>query len=339
MAEILRNGSNPKIYRNGIVYNDSGGGSATLITKSISTNGTYNASSDNADGYSSVTVSVPATITTLTPSAYDALPTAQKNNGTLYKVTELLPKTVGVVSLIHFDDYSLLDESGKTWVMARSYYNTDSNYYVFGGQSYKLMAYNGGNNYITAGETYSDFNFGSNDFTIDLWVRPNSISSRQAIFSMSPSGGGQYRLGVDMFNNGKINMWMGSSGNSWNVVSADNGGNGAGTIALTTGTWQHIALVRNGEYLTLYVDGNQSVQANVGTASVYWGNGLFRIGMWNNATTYVPNMLIDEFCVRNYAVWTTEFTPPTEPYRWTDESKTFIYYMNNKYSYEQIVTS
>ena len=36
-----------------------GGGSATLITKSITANGTYNASSDSADGYSSVTVNVP----------------------------------------------------------------------------------------------------------------------------------------------------------------------------------------------------------------------------------------------------------------------------------------
>ena len=36
------------------------GGSATLITKNITQNGTYNASSDNADGYSSVTVNVPS---------------------------------------------------------------------------------------------------------------------------------------------------------------------------------------------------------------------------------------------------------------------------------------
>lgn len=33
---------------------------ATLITKNITANGTYNASSDNADGYSSVTVAVPS---------------------------------------------------------------------------------------------------------------------------------------------------------------------------------------------------------------------------------------------------------------------------------------
>ena len=33
-------------------------GTPTLVTKSITVNGTYNASSDNADGYSSVTVNV-----------------------------------------------------------------------------------------------------------------------------------------------------------------------------------------------------------------------------------------------------------------------------------------
>lgn len=36
-----------------------GGGEAVLINKSISANGTYNASADSADGYKKVTVSVP----------------------------------------------------------------------------------------------------------------------------------------------------------------------------------------------------------------------------------------------------------------------------------------
>ncbi len=36
------------------------GGSATLITKSITANGTYSASDDSADGYSKVTVNVPS---------------------------------------------------------------------------------------------------------------------------------------------------------------------------------------------------------------------------------------------------------------------------------------
>lgn len=46
-----------------IVDVTSGGGGATLITKNISANGTYNASSDSADGYSQVNVAVPNTYT------------------------------------------------------------------------------------------------------------------------------------------------------------------------------------------------------------------------------------------------------------------------------------
>lgn len=38
----------------------SGGGGSTLITKSITANGTYSAEDDNADGYSEVTVNVPS---------------------------------------------------------------------------------------------------------------------------------------------------------------------------------------------------------------------------------------------------------------------------------------
>lgn len=37
-----------------------GGGGATLITKSVTANGTYNAQDDNADGYSQVSVAVPS---------------------------------------------------------------------------------------------------------------------------------------------------------------------------------------------------------------------------------------------------------------------------------------
>ena len=40
--------------------NKKGSGSATLITKSITQNGTYNASSDGADGYSQVIVNTPS---------------------------------------------------------------------------------------------------------------------------------------------------------------------------------------------------------------------------------------------------------------------------------------
>ena len=67
----------------GVTGSYEGSGSPTLITKSITQNGTYNASSDNADGYSQVTVNVSGgggggDIPLLTRSEWIALTTAQK---------------------------------------------------------------------------------------------------------------------------------------------------------------------------------------------------------------------------------------------------------------------
>lgn len=58
---IALNGNTGKIILNGTTYyagGQSGGGGSTLITKTITANGTYNASDDNADGYSEIDVNV-----------------------------------------------------------------------------------------------------------------------------------------------------------------------------------------------------------------------------------------------------------------------------------------
>ena len=61
------------------LYRCGGGGSAsTLITKNITQNGTYNASGDNADGYSSVTVNVSGGCTIMDKATWDTKTFAQK---------------------------------------------------------------------------------------------------------------------------------------------------------------------------------------------------------------------------------------------------------------------
>lgn len=77
-----------------------GGGSATLITKSIAANGTYNASSDNADGYSEVTVNVPGSIITGTFTGTTAEKGSAKSitvpySGSGYPVSILIYPTAG----------------------------------------------------------------------------------------------------------------------------------------------------------------------------------------------------------------------------------------------------
>lgn len=65
-----------------------GGGASTLITKNITQNGTYNASADNADGYSSVTVDVDKGAIINTPAEWDALTLTQKREQGLTVIRE-----------------------------------------------------------------------------------------------------------------------------------------------------------------------------------------------------------------------------------------------------------
>lgn len=109
-------------------YRCGGGGSATLATKSITSNGTYNASSDNADGYSSVTVSVPATEYLVNTSAFTTPGYISKTDGSLvtdsgasgWSASEFIAVNAGevlkVASPINWDVYNAWYDSSKNFV-------------------------------------------------------------------------------------------------------------------------------------------------------------------------------------------------------------------------------
>lgn len=86
MSDIYLSGGSKKIILNGTTYFASGGGgyTPTLITKTITENGTYSAEDDNADGYSEVTVEVPTGCPTITMTDYNNLTPEQKANGDYY---------------------------------------------------------------------------------------------------------------------------------------------------------------------------------------------------------------------------------------------------------------
>ena len=96
-------------------------GSATLITKSVTANGTYAASSDNADGYSSVSVNVPGASTLVAPFKV-ATGTITIATATASPTLTVDPTQVNLATdtVLHF--YIIMDET--EW----STYEGDSTY-------------------------------------------------------------------------------------------------------------------------------------------------------------------------------------------------------------------
>ena len=108
-----------------------GGGSAVLGTKTISANGTYNASSDNYDGYSSVTVNVPPTVPSLqsksvTPTESAQTITADSNYDGLDSVEVGAISSSYVGSGITRRSSSDLTASGATVTVPSGYYGSQA---------------------------------------------------------------------------------------------------------------------------------------------------------------------------------------------------------------------
>ena len=76
----------------------------------------------------------------------------------------------------------------------------------------------------------------------------------------------------------------------------------------TTGSWFHIALTRASGSTRLFVNGVQSGSTYADTNNYIVAASRPRIGQ-----SVVGNM--DEVrVIKGYAVWTSDFTPPTGPY-------------------------
>ena len=83
-------------------------------------------------------------------------------------------------------------------------------------------------------------------------------------------------------------------------------------ITLTTNTWYHIAFVRNGTSIKIYVDGTERASGTVSGTPQYVADHPMSLGMYANNSF---NGHIDEFRVSNTARYTAGFTPTTTPFQ------------------------
>lgn len=207
----------------------------------------------------------------------------------------------GVVSLLHFDgsDTSTVftDQKGKVWA-ANGAAQLDTAQSKFGTASLRL---DGTGDYITT-PNHVDFQVAGGDFTIEAWVRLNELGRIQTISNKRDSAGAEeHSFSVDASN--KLNISL------FNAI-----GSAVGATSLTTGVWYHLAGVRSGSNMYVFVNGVLD-GSGVATGSAATNTGVLHIGRDGFNTARDFNGWLDEFrFTKGVARYTATFTPPTEPY-------------------------
>ena len=155
----------------------------------------------------------------------------------------------------------------------------------------------------------ADFALGSGDWTIDFWfnrqggdgtrrIACGQINSSAALASQSV----YLELGP-----ANVMLLQTSDGSSAFTIT--------GTTTITTTGWHHVAAVRTGSTLKLFVDGIQEGGNLTAPGSIPDSPSKFSVGRVGEFTTLTWNGFIDEFRLSvGIARWTANFAPPAAPY-------------------------
>ena len=168
--------------------------------------------------------------------------------------------------------------------------------------------FNGTNQYLSVSATNA-FLFDAGNFTIEAWIRPTSVATGPGIANTWQIGGA---WGFSLSTSGYLKFSF------TNAAAGVSSVNFTGTTQqVTANSWNHVAVVRNGNTITFYVNGfADSTTFNATGMTMYYYNGDakdLKIGVGADTTNYFPGGISNFRIVKGTAVYTANFTPSTSP--------------------------
>ena len=174
----------------------------------------------------------------------------------------------------------------------------------FGGTSLLL---DGSNDYLSIGGSEWNSNLNSGDFTVEFWIRLDTLGDSRIITNYNGSNG----WGVAMWSGGGgTNYFDGYWYNgSWQYLQYDHGS--ASHTTPSVDTWYHLAFVRNGNDWSLYLNGTAEYTRTVSGSITSSSLGALELGRRYDGTQYVDGYIDDLRITKGLARYTSNFTPPT----------------------------
>jgi hypothetical protein len=160
-----------------------------------------------------------------------------------------------------------------------------------GGSGY----FDGNGDYLSLPSSQTNLQPESGNFTLEFWYYTSVTPS--GYINLFSYGAGGNALRLFLYTTNSLTVWTGSS----LLITANN--------VHVANAWNHVAIVRSGTTLTIYVNG-VNVGTNNNNSTNYVGNLniAFEDGQ-ASLTGYISNFRL----IKGTAVYTSAFTPPTAP--------------------------
>lgn len=185
----------------------------------------------------------------------------------------------------------------------------------FGRTGVGVLAFDGNGDYFST-PANSGFDLGAGDFTIEAWVRlaahPSSYagSFAAAIIGQSSDTSLGWFFGIAGNASQNINLVLTHGVSTQTTIG--------GTANLALNTWYHMAAVRSGNTIYVYLNGNLTNGSGTSyTQTVKSSTTTLKVGALDYDMTYKYwlNGQIDDLRItKGVARYTANFTPPTAPF-------------------------
>jgi len=203
----------------------------------------------------------------------------------VHNVNNTPGETNNLVAYLPFDG-DLLDKSGNG---NNGSYNGDA-IIVGSGKINQALSLDGDGDYVTIADS-DDFNFGLGEFSIESWFKTTN-SSRQWLLARYENYGPGWGIGTQ-------------NNHSLGYIRTFESGSGKteieGTINVSDNAWHHLVMIRTGDDIKIYTDGNLKAEGIL--AGNINNDEPVEIGRisWSGGSQYL-NGLIDEVKIYNRAL-------------------------------------
>ena len=217
------------------------------------------------------------------------------------KYTTMLLTSVGANNGVN---NSYTDSSASAHTITR---NGDTNqvaYSPYRHGGYSTYFDGTGDNLVVA--DHADLDGFSGDFTLEFWFYATSSGDWRTLLTKGTSATtGPYLI---YQRNANIALYLSSNGTGHDIAS----GVIVSTGGVTLNTWHHFALSRDGNSYRSFLNGSL-VNTITSSSGLVANSQNVGIGAANNGTEAFTGYMRDVRIVNGTAIYTTNFTPPTEP--------------------------